>query len=159
MTYFNWASYDMVLLSSVKEQDEVLIQVPAEDDIEMLARLIWGEARGIESDTEKAAVVWCVLNRVDVTGYGCGESIAHVVTFPNQFSGYSVSFPATEENKALAEDVLTRWYREKAGYKDVGRVLPAEYMWFTGDGSHNHFTDEWQGGNRWDWSLESPYDT
>ena len=37
--------------------------IPDEAEVEMLARLIWGEARGIPSDMHKAAVVWCVLNR------------------------------------------------------------------------------------------------
>ena len=36
-----------------------------EAEITALAKLIWGEARGISSDTEKAAVVWTALNRYD----------------------------------------------------------------------------------------------
>ena len=36
--------------------------------------------------------------------------------------------------------------------------LPKEYLYFTGDGAHNYFTTEWQGGQTWDWSLESPYE-
>ena len=36
-----------------------------ERDAVYLAQCLWGEARGIPSQTEKAAVVWCVLNRVD----------------------------------------------------------------------------------------------
>ena len=43
--------------------------IPDEAEVEMLARLIWGEARGIPSDMHKAAVVWCVLNRVDAEGW------------------------------------------------------------------------------------------
>ena len=31
----------------------------------IIAQLIWGEARGVQSTTEQAAVAWCVLNRVD----------------------------------------------------------------------------------------------
>lgn len=48
-----------------KASDESTVYVHDEAEVEMLARLIWGEARGVASDTEKAAVVWCVLNRVD----------------------------------------------------------------------------------------------
>jgi spore germination cell wall hydrolase CwlJ-like protein len=44
--------------------------IPNPDDVVMLAKLIYGEARGIKSITEQAAVVWCVLNRVDSSGYG-----------------------------------------------------------------------------------------
>lgn len=37
---------------------------PLKADLEALARMVWGEARGC-STTEQAAVVWCVLNRFD----------------------------------------------------------------------------------------------
>ena len=59
----------------------------------------------------KAAVVWCVLNRVDAEGWP--DTVAEVVTQPHQFAGYSPDYPATEEFKAIAADVLIRWEREK----------------------------------------------
>ena len=133
------------------------IELP-EAEVEMLAKLIWGEARGVKSKTQQAAVVWCVLNRVDSTGYACGGSIAHVVTFPNQFQGYNANYPATAEFKELAEDVLTRWYAEKAGYINTGRVLPLEYQWFEGNGSTNIFRNAYRNGTKWNWTLESPYE-
>lgn len=129
--------------------------IPDKAEVEMLARVIWGEARGIPSDMEKAAVVWCILNRVDADGWP--DTVAEVVTQPYQFAGYSPDYPATEELKAVAADVLTRWEREKQGGGDVGRVLPAEYVFFTGDGAHNHFRTEYRGGTFWDWSLKNPY--
>lgn len=129
---------------------------PDEKEVEMLARMIWGEARGIASDMEKAACVWCVLNRVDNQDYP--DTVAAVLEQPYQFAGYSPDYPATEEHKAIAADVLTRWMEERAGAADVGRILPAEYLFFTGDGKHNIFTDEWRGGATWDWSLENPYE-
>lgn len=61
--------------------------IPDEAEVEMLARLIWGEARGIPSDMHKAAVVWCVLNRVDAEGWP--DTVAEVVTQPHQFAGLS----------------------------------------------------------------------
>lgn len=90
--------------------------------------MLWGEARGIPSDTEKAACIWCVLNRVD-NGMG---SIVEVVTAPYQFVGYQEDHPVDPELKALCEDVLARWYQEKDGKTDVGRVLPSNYLFFTG---------------------------
>lgn len=129
---------------------------PDEEDIEMLAKLIWGEARGVESTTEKAAVVWCVLNRVDAKGYP--NTIAEVVTQRKQFVGYDADYPATETNKLIAEDVLRRWYAEKTGITNVGRILPKDYIYFTGDGKQNHFTSEWKSDDTWDWSLPSPYE-
>lgn len=129
--------------------------VPDEAEVEMLARVLWGEARGVPSDMEKAAVVWCVLNRVDAARWP--DTVAGVVTEPSQFAGYSPDYPATEELKAIAADVLTRWERERREGGDVGRVLPAEYFFFTGDGERNYFRTEFTGGVFWDWTLPNPY--
>lgn len=131
---------------------------PDEAEVEMLAKTIWGEARGVKSTTEKAAVAWCILNRVDSKGYACGGDIEYVLTYPGQFVGYNEDNPVTTECKEIAADVLTRWAAEKAGAENAGRVLPKQYIYFTGDGKHNYFTDEWKGGNTWDWSLPSPYE-
>jgi hypothetical protein len=131
--------------------------VPDEAEVEMLARVLWGEARGVPSDMEKAAVVWCVLNRVDAARWP--DTVAGVVTEPSQFAGYSPDYPATEELKAIAADVLTRWERERREGGDVGRVLPAEYFFFTGDGERNYFRTEFTGGTVWDWTLRNPYNS
>lgn len=123
------------------------------DDAELIGRVIWGEAGGIKSKTERAAVAWCVLNRVDAWD----SSIEAVVTQPNQFHGYRESGECPKEHINLAIDVLTRWTREKNGEEPVGRVLPAEYLYFSGDGSHNYFTEDWRGGFIYQWTLTSPY--
>lgn len=129
--------------------------IPDEAEVEMLARLIWGEARGVPSDMEKAAVVWCVLNRVDAEEWP--DSVAEVIGQRGQFSGYSPDYPATQKHKEIAADVLARWEREKEEGSDVGRVLPPEFVFFTGDGERNTFRTEYKGGVYWDWSLENPY--
>ena len=69
----------------------------SEEEVDVLAKMVWGEARGVPSDTEKAACVWCALNRVD-QGYG---SITTVVTAPYQFIGYGADNPIDDEIKAL----------------------------------------------------------
>lgn len=125
-----------------------------EEEVIVLAKMLWGEARGIPSDTEKAACIWCVLNRVD-NGMG---SIVEVVTAPYQFVGYQEDHPVDPELKALCEDVLARWYQEKDGKTDVGRVLPSNYLFFTGDGQHNHFRNAYKNGDIWTWDYESPYE-
>lgn len=131
---------------------------PDEADVEMLAKLIWGEARGIPSTTEKAAVVWCVLNRVDSPKYP--DTIAEVVTQSCQFVGYKASNPTTEELMEIARDVLVRWHSEKNGTSDVGRVLPKDYLYFTGDGVRNYYTAEWSSSAaEYGWTLQSPYGT
>lgn len=124
----------------------------SEKDVQMCAKLVWGEARGC-TETEQSAVIWCVLNRVDA-GYG---GIAEVITARGQFYGYRASNPVTDELYELAEDVLTRYYLEKSGVSGAGRTLPKDYLWFTGDGRHNYFRNEYRGGTYWDWSLPSPY--
>lgn len=126
-----------------------------DEEAEVLAKMLWGEARGIPSDTQKAAVIWCVLNRVD-KGYG---TVIEVTTAPGQFIGYRPGNPVDDRLLALCEDVLSRWHKENAGAIGVGRVLPEDYLWFSGDGEVNHFRDAYRGGARWDWSLPSPYES
>lgn len=129
-----------------------------ERDIEVVAKTVYGEALVTNSDMEMAAVVWCILNRVDSKGYACGETIEYVTTFPGQFQGYSESHPVTDHIEELVIDVFERWTAEKNGEKDVGRVLPKEYLYFWGDGRHNYFTTEFLGGETWEWEAENPYE-
>ena len=146
------------IIAPLSTEAEIMDEwIPDRKDVELIARTIWGEGRGIQSMDEKAAIVWCILNRVDAEGYACGNSIEYVITFPHQFDGYDPSYPVTDEHVALAEDVLMRWHAEREGVEDVGRVLPKEYIYFIGDGTHNYFTIEWKGTDYWDWSLPSPY--
>lgn len=126
---------------------------PGHADVKYLAHTIWGEAGGIADPAERAAVAWCILNRVDAWG----GSIADIATAPNQFYCYNLGGDCPQEHIDLAADVLTRWQAEKAGAENVGRVLPSDYMFFVGDGAHNHFTTTYQGTDYWDWSLSSPY--
>ena len=149
------------IIKKEKEQ-ELEIDIPNiekkyKDEIPYIARTVWGEARGC-SKTEQAAVIWCILNRVDSSIRYMPDNIIDVVTQKHQFLGYVKTFPVTKKIRELVIDVLTRWEMEKAGVENVGRVLPPEYMWFHGDGWHNHFRDSYRGGNRWDWSLDSPYE-
>lgn len=127
-----------------------------EADVEMLARLIYTEARGVKSKTEQAAVVWVVLNRLDNPNR-LQKTIAEVICAPYQFD-YRPWVPVTDEFKALAVNVLERWQAEKSGQADVGRVLPAEYQYFEGWGGRNWFSAKWKSGEYWGWGLASPYE-
>ena len=124
-------------------------------EVELIARTIWGEAGGIKSQTEQAAVAWCILNRAD----RYGKSIESIVTAPGQFVGYRPRGTCPQEFYNLAADVLRRHEAEKQGEQNPGRVLPADYLYFTGDGARNHFTIEWQSSSKYDWSMPSPYTT
>lgn len=123
--------------------------------VEALAQTVWGEARGC-STTEQAAVVWCILNRVDSSQFP--DDPLMVVQQERQFDGYHPSYPVEPDLVTLVEDVMTRWEMEDKLVGKVGRVLPKEYLFFEGDGSHNHFRQEYiKTGETWDWSLPSPY--
>lgn len=131
----------------------------SESDIEIAAKIILKEAEsvkdncGVSGDCHRAAVIWCILNRVDA-GYGDFEEVA---TAPNQFA-YCPNTCIVKEFYELAEDVLDRWSQEKAGIKDVGRVLPQDYLWFRGNGKVNIFRNKYKGDYKiWDWSLPDPY--
>lgn len=124
-------------------------------EVEALAKLIYGEAGIVPSTTEQAAVAWCVLNRVDDPRFP--DTVLEVIEAPYQFSGYDPEYPVKEEFALLAADVLTRYRAELDGEENVGRVLPAEYCFFTGDGRRNHFTTEWKSTDCFGWTLESPY--
>lgn len=131
----------------------------SESDIEIAAKIILKEAEsvkdncGVSGDCHRAAVIWCILNRVDA-GYGNFEEVA---TAPHQFAYYPNTRIVKEFYK-LAEDVLDRWSQEKAGIKDVGRVLPQDYLWFRGNGKVNIFRNKYKGDYEiWDWSLPDPY--
>ena len=146
------------------------VKLYTEADVEMLARLIYTEARGVKSKTEQAAVVWVVLNRLDNPNR-LQKTITEVVCAPYQFD-YRPWVPVTDEFKALAADVLERWQAEKratAGSpaspggasrsaEDVGRVLPPEYQYFEGRGGRNWFSAKWKSGEFWGWGLGSPYE-
>lgn len=104
-------------------------------DAEYIAKTIYGEANFL-SEEERAQVAWCILNRVDSEQYP--DTVSEVVTQNSQFHGYRSSNPVTEENLAIAEDVLERW-----GSGSDDRELDEDMLYFYGDGHHNYFRSEW----------------
>ena len=62
------------------------VYVPSEEEITRIAKMLYGECRGIPSDAEKAACIWCVYNRVDQLG----GTVTSVIT-RTQFHGYTIS--------------------------------------------------------------------
>lgn len=142
--------------------DDIEAQWPrlySDEDAIALAKLAWGEARGvpvleingrdISTRAQQAAVMWTVLNRFDE---GYEDSIIGVITAKGQFHGYSAEHPVEEDLLDLAYDVLDRWNAEKHG-ETVVRELPSGYLWFHGDGKWNWFRDSYRDGNVWDWSV------
>lgn len=121
---------------------------PAQEDIDAIARTIWGEARGVANPDEQAAVGWCILNRLDA---GWANTVLGVVSAPGQFAGYDPAHPVTDEFATMAREILVAHWRESQGERDVGRVLPREFLYFAsrGDG-RNYFRTEYVGGRFWE---------
>ena len=141
---------------SVEDITAVMEQLEEYDvELDMLARLVYGEARGVNSRAEQAGVIWCALNRVDA-GYSNG-TISSVVRARSQFA-YSSRLPVKESLRSLAEDVVIRWLLEKRGVAYVGRVLPSDYLYFAGRNGHNWFRKTYRSNHYWDWSLPDPYE-
>ncbi len=107
------------------------------EDAEIIAKTVWGEARGCTREGQ-AKVVWVILNRVEDSRFP--DTIRGVVTQPCQFYGYSPNHPVTPEILAVVNDVLNRWNSERNGIA-VTRELSREYVFFTGDGRVNHFRE------------------
>ena len=114
---------------------------PDAEDVEAIARTLYGECRGVDSEAEKEAVAWVILNRVDA---GYADTVLGVVSAPGQFAGYSPEHPLWPELVEVAGRVLTMHHREQLGLS-VPRVLGPEYLWFSGDGIRNYFRCEYDG--------------
>lgn len=136
------------------DSEHVYGTIVTSKEVNMLAKTVYGEANGL-SKIEQSLVIWCILNRVDA-GQG---SIAKVITAPNQFIGYKESHPVTNDIKELVKDVLARWQMEKVCDGAVGRTLPKEYLYFSGDGRHNWYRNKFSGNYKtWDWNkCWNPY--
>ena len=115
---------------------------PDAEDVEAIARTLYGECRGAETVAEQEAVAWVILNRLDA---GYADTVLGVVSAPGQFAGYSPEHPLWPELVEVARRVLTLHHREQIGIA-VERVMPREYLWFSGDGVRNTFRDQYRGG-------------
>ena len=113
-----------------------------EHEIEILAKMVWGEARGTSPD-EQRLVVWTVFQRVDhPTQYG--GTIEAVVTARNQFVGYRARNPICPVIYALCLEEAEKWARgeEPPTIELYAPTLP--YLYFDGDGKNNWFRATWR---------------
>jgi len=135
------------------------LYIPSVSEITKLTKAMQGEYNGWDAN-QIAGVPWCILNRVDMGCYG-GHTISKVITH-SAFAGYNSANIAPARLKAMAIDVVTRWLNEKLGYTNVGRVLPAEFTYFSSNGHmKNVYRTKWRSKDpnciKWGWSLPSPY--
>ena len=132
--------------------DEKLLDF--EEEIKMLAQVVYNEARGIKGMHHKAGPIWCILNRVNHEDFD--DNISDVITYPGAFA-WNSNTRIEEQFVELAKDVLTRWLLEQEGYTEVGRVLPSDYLYFHGADGVNKYKKTNNSKIYWDWLLESPY--
>ena len=93
-----------------------------EREAEYIAKVIYGTARN-HADSDKRAVVWCILNRVE--HYAHPNTVAEVCEQPKQWMGYSSDNPVLTENYDLALAELKTWH------SDGHRPLSNDYIYLT----------------------------
>ena len=115
-------------------------------DIELLSRMVWGEARGL-SPGEQRLTVWTVFQRVDYP-YKWGDTIEAVITQPWQFIGYNPNHPICPDIYMLVYEELNKWLsgEEPPTLYPFAPSIP--YFFFDSDPSsslvpHNFFRGEW----------------
>lgn len=91
-------------------------------EAEYIAKVLYGTAIN-HADSDKRAVVWCILNRVE--HYSHPNTIAEVCEQPKQWMGYSDSNPVLDELYNLALTELKTWY--SGGH----RPMSNEYIYLT----------------------------
>ena len=123
----------------VREDPPAEDWIPNEEDVIALARCLWGECRGC-SYIQKAAVCWCVFNRVDDSRFP--DTVYGVVSQPSQFFGYQASFPVTDELYEIAYRCMVDWHNGE------NRIFDHEFIYFHGTGRINVFTTTYGGGGR-----------
>jgi hypothetical protein len=105
--------------------------------MEMLAKTVWGEARGLPPD-EQRLVVWTVFQRVDAEDWG--DTVTAAITAPGQFY-YKKSFPVNEDIYALCVEETEKWQRGEEPPTHEIYAPTAPYRSFNGDGKHNWFRE------------------
>lgn len=117
--------------------------VPAADpaDMRRLAQMVWGEARGVDLKVEQEAVIWCVFNRIDDPRFP--DTVAEICTH-SQFHGYDPNNPVEPEFYDMALEVWNEWNRVNLGDPTAVRLLPAEFVYFHGDGERNWFRTDYE---------------
>ncbi|MBR5604264.1 MAG: cell wall hydrolase [Bacteroidales bacterium] len=93
-----------------------------EREAEYIAKVIYGTARN-HSDSDKRAVVWCILNRVE--HYAHPDTVAEVCEQPKQWMGYSSDNPVLDDIYDLALTELKIWH------SDGHRPMSNDYIYLS----------------------------
>lgn len=93
-----------------------------EREAEYIAKVLYGTAAN-HADSDKRAVVWCILNRVD--HYSHPDTVAEVCEQPKQWMGYSINNPVLTDLYDLALTELKTWH--SGGH----RPMSSDYIFLT----------------------------
>ena len=93
-----------------------------EREAEYIAKVLYGMARN-HADSDKRAVVWCILNRVEHHSHP--NTIMAVCEQPKQWMSYSSENPVLTELYDLALAELKTWY--SGGH----RPMSSDYIYLT----------------------------
>ena len=145
-------------VSETQSSQNTFVRHFPESTYRKVAITIYGEGGGVPSTTHRSGIPWIICNRVLSPKFP--NDIEAVVEQASQFDGYRPNGTFDEASYYLAIDVLERFYRECNGEtaEQVGRSIPADYLYFTGDGQENHFRKTQSGAEYvWGSMLISPY--
>lgn len=126
---------------------EEVIDIP-EEWVIAGAKLMYGEACGVENELEIRATLVVALNRMNDIRWS--DDLVKVIYEPNQFAPWKGS--VSQEWLDRARDTIETWYAVDDFY-----ILPKDYFFFSGDGKRNHFRKEYTSREYWDWSYEYRY--
>ena len=129
-------------VSFAEESEPINLSEPVakytSEEITLVCQTVYGEARGCSKE-EQQLVVWCICNRADYSG----TSVEQVVTASRQFHGYDPENPVTEEIFENVTEVLEAWSRNEEALVYEPYATTTEYRYFSGDGRHNWYREEW----------------
>ena len=125
---------------------------------DVAGRLIWGEGGAIGDAANRQAALWTAINRVDAWG----GTLLERMTEENAFHGLGVVGDVPEQFVQEARLIIALWEMEREGWiiptGDFPAGLPERFLFFEGDGTINHFSTSFGGGEYWN-GVESRWDT
>nr|DAH87297.1 MAG TPA: Spore cortex-lytic enzyme, lytic transglycosylase [Caudoviricetes sp.] len=126
------------MLTMFVEPEPEVVAKYSSYEVTLVCQTVYGEARGCSRE-EQMLVVWCICNRADSNG----ASIEQVVTAPRQFHGYNPEHPVPDEIRSVVLEVLDAWSRGQEALVYEPYATTSEYLYFSGDGAHNWFREEY----------------
>lgn len=127
----------------------------SEGQAKLLVQLTYEYVKNLQSQTAQAQMMWCALNIAN------GADLAKVTgSFPKYNANIDAASAKDSQNRgllALARDVMFRMKAENNAWTTNGRVLPAEYTYFSITGQSVTFSTK--AGATYNGNLKTPYTT